>query len=279
MVSGLRRRPLRSRFIASTLVACVLGVASPLAAQDALPAEALVAIVGAETPQAGTDLVLMSDVDLRARLDLGPSGLTVEPTRALYAATLDEILGEILIAREADRLRTSEPTESEVRAQRDRLVATLGGEPMLTRLLARLGADPAEIDVIARRRATVEAFLRANLEGTTTVSDARVEEVFASNDHPFAGMTLEEAREPLRAWLAMRSLSADVARWVAVLRTRTPPRVLIVLDPEGLAEREAATPSEKGSARLRRALAPSEKGSARLRRALAPVEGTDVRAE
>ena len=197
-----------------------------------LPAEALVAIVGAETPQDGTDSVLLSDIDLRARLDLGPSGVTIPPTRALYAATLDEMLGEILIAREAHRLNASEPSEAEVRRQRERLIATLGGEPALTHLLERLGADRSEIDVIARRRAVVDAFLHANLDGNTIVSDARVEELFASGEHPFAGMTLELAREPLRAWIAVRALSSDVARWVEVLRQRTIVRVLLVLDPD-----------------------------------------------
>jgi hypothetical protein len=223
----------RVSFVVVVLVVLAVG---GVAHAQALPAEALVAIVGAETPQEGTDLVLLSDVDLRARLDLGPSGLSVAPTPALYAATLDEIVGELLIAREAERLRASEPSDADVRAQRDRLVATLGGEGALNQLLARLGADRAELDVIARRRAVVEAFLRANLEGTTTVSDARVEEVFAAGEHPFVGMTLEQAREPLRAWIAMQSLSADVARWVAVLRGRSVVRVLVDLDPGGTRE-------------------------------------------
>lgn len=207
-----------------------LSLAPVAAAQPPLPAEALVAIVGAETPQDGTDLVLLSDVDLRARLDLGPSALAVEPTRGLYVATLDEIVGELLIAREATRLRASEPRETEVAVQRARLVAAVGGEAVLASLLTRVGADRSEIDRIARRRAVVEAFLRANLEGTTDVSDARVEEVFATSDHPFVGMTLDQAREPLRAWLAVRALSGDVARWVAVLRERTTVRVLVSLD-------------------------------------------------
>ena len=205
--------------------------AAPSRAQPPLPAEALVAIVGAETPQEGTDLVLLSDLDLRARLDLGPSGATTTPTRALYAATLDEILGEILIAREAHRLNAAAPSDAEVRTQRDRLIATVGGESMLERILEHADADRAEIDAIARRRAVVDAFLRANLEGTTSVSDARVEEVFATGEHPFRDMTLDQAREPLRAWLAVQALSADVARWVEVLCDRTVVRVLVVIDP------------------------------------------------
>jgi hypothetical protein len=210
-------------------LACALGARAQ--SEAPLPQEALVAIVGAETPQPGTDLVLLSDVELRARMDLGPAGLRTRPTRALLAATLDEILGEVLIAREAARLHAAEPTDAEVRAQRDRLAATLGGEAALGQLLAQVGTDPDELEQMSRRRAIVDAFLRANLEGTTQVSDARVEEVFASGEHPFSGMSLDAIRESLRAWLAVRALSADVARWVEVLRHRTTVRILFALDP------------------------------------------------
>ena len=126
--------------------------------------------------------------------------------------------------------------DTDVSAQRDRLVQTLGGEARLRALLLTMHANEVEIDVIARRRAYVDAFLRANLEGSTTISDARVEEVFARGEHPFASMTFDVAREPLRAWLAVRTLADDVARWVAVLRQRTIVRVLVPLSaapPEG----------------------------------------------
>jgi hypothetical protein len=222
-------RPVGGARPALTLVLLV-AIAGPARAQEApLPVEALVAIVGAETPEEGTDLVLLSDVELRARLDLGPAGVSVRPSRPLLAATLDEIVGELLIAREATRLRATDPADVDVRAQRERLVQTLGGEAHVRALLASMHATEAELDVIARRRAYVDAFLRANLEGSTTVSDARVEEVFVSGEHPFASMTIEEAREPLRAWLAVRALADDVARWVAVLRQRTIVRVLVPL--------------------------------------------------
>ncbi len=255
---GRHRLPFGLR-AARCCVFCAVVVAGSASAsflhaqEEPLPVEALVAIVGGETPQQGTDLVLLSDVELRARLDLGPSGPTVRPTRALLAATLDQIVGELLIAREGTRLHATEPREADVAAQRDRLVATLGGEARLVQLLSEMHATEAEIDVIARRRAYVDAFLRANLEGTTTVSDARVEEVFASGDHPFGSMPFETAREPLRAWLALRSLADDVARWVTVLRQRTVVRVLVPLgtaasEPEPSAtargESESAPPEE-----------------------------------
>ena len=72
-----------------------------------------------------------------------------------------------------------------------------------------------------------EALRTLNLE---SLAGRPIEEVFAGRDHPFAGLTLDQAREPLRAWIAMRALSEDVARWVDVLRQRTTVRVLVVLD-------------------------------------------------
>ena len=229
-------RPLHTRALhrgsvsALALVALLWPASSARAQDDApLPVEALVAIVGGDTPEQGTDLVLLSDVELRARLDLGPNAMAVRPSRPLLAATLDEIVGELLIAREAARLHAADPSPVDVRAQRDRLVAALGGETRLDLLLVTVHGTADEIEAIARRRAFVDAFLRANLEGSTSISDARVEETFESGEHPFASMPLEQAREPLRAWLAVRALSGDVARWVAVLRQRTIVRVLVPL--------------------------------------------------
>jgi hypothetical protein len=226
---GLRLSDMRGSALLGIVLAIHAAPSFARAQEEPLPVEALVAIVGAETPVEGTDLVLLSDVELRARLDLGPEGVSLGPTRALLAATLEEIVGELLIAREAARLHATDPTDGDIRAQRDRLVQTLGGEARLRALLGAVHATDAEIDAIARRRAYVDAFLRANLEGSTTISDARVEEVFASGEHPFASMTFDEAREPLRAWLAVRTLADDVARWVTVLRQRTIVRVLVPL--------------------------------------------------
>jgi hypothetical protein len=78
----------------------------------------------------------------------------------------------------------------------------------------------------------VDAFLRANLEGGTVVSDSQVEERHASGEHPFADRPLEEVREPLRAWLAQSALERDVARWIEVLRSRTAVRIVVRFAPE-----------------------------------------------
>ena len=194
--------------------------------------EGVAAIVGARTPQSGADIVLLSDVELVARLALAGSddpsagdGAPLSPT--LVQAALDTILGEILVRREAERVHAPEPPALEVEALRERLVDDAGGEARVAALLARIGADAEELDTIAARRARVDAFLRANLHGATAITDAQVERAYTDEAHPYRDLPVEQAREPLRAWLAMRAMQREVARWIEVLRGRTTVRVLL----------------------------------------------------
>lgn len=192
-------------------------------AQARLPAEGIVAVVGAPTPGPTADVVLLSDVELRARLELAvaDTGEVREVPQDLLRATLEEIIGELLVAREADRLGTAEPSEGDITRERERLVASVGGAEALASLLTRAGASQAELETIAARRARVAAFFRANLEGTSEISDAQVEARYASENHPFHGRPLEEVREALRAFMASEAIRNDVRRWLEVLRGRT----------------------------------------------------------
>ncbi len=216
-----------------------LGPAAALAQASAAPArrlrvrvDGLAAVVGALAPGAGADTLLRSDVELRVRVRLaGQAPQSPLPLGALPAglvrATLDEIVGELLIAREAARVRIRPPLPADVQRERERIESEAGGAERLAELLRVLGASATEIDVMARRRAVVSAFLTANLEGTTEISDAEVERIFLSGEHPFVDMTLDEAREPVRIWAAQAALERAVARWIGVLRARTPFRIVL----------------------------------------------------
>lgn len=223
---------LRLAIVGIALTGAGLGASEGRAQERAepRPIDGVVAIVGGLTPSPTTDVVLRSDVELRARLALAERAPDLPDPRLtpeLLAATLQEIVGELLIAREAQRLHAPEPAVTQITRQRDELVRALGGEERLARFLERYDVEPAEIDAIARRRAFVEAFLRANLEGSTLISDSQVDQVYASGEHPFADRPLDEIREPLRAWLAAAALQRDVRRWIQVLRGRTPMRVVV----------------------------------------------------
>jgi len=221
---------MRSRAEALLAAGLLTLVCASGAAAQAIRAEGIAAIVGAPTPRAGAQVLLLSDVELRARMRLagqrqGPIVLAPLPG-SLLAATLDELLGEALIAREAERVQLASPTDRDLREERRRLEALAGGEQRFGELRAALSVSDQEIDAIVRRRATVKVFLEANLQGAATIDDATIDRVYESGEHPFQGQSLEDIREPMRVWLARRALDRSVRRWVEVLRARTVVRVL-----------------------------------------------------
>jgi len=211
-------------------------VPPPPSARRTGPVEALVAVVGARTPSQGASVVLASDVELVAALALARGGVaSATPTPALLQAALDQIIGEVLIRREALRLGASSPSPEQIAQQRDALERSIGGSAALEALLSRLHVDQDEIEVLAERRAVVEQFLGANLEGASAVTEADIEEAYLEAAHPFAGRPLDEVREALRVWLRMTLVDAYVARWLETLRGRTD--VNVVRPFEGSEER------------------------------------------
>jgi hypothetical protein len=222
----------RASTVAAFLLVAAAAFATPVRAQMRSRVEGLAALVGGATPGPGVDVVLLSDVTLRARMRLAgqapESPLPLGPLPSgLVRATLDELLGELFIAREATRVRVRVPQAADVARERAHLEAESGGAARLDALLRALGAAPEEIDALAARRALVAAFFAANLEGVTEISDAEVERLYLAGDHPFVDMTLDEAREPLRIQAAQAALERAVFRWVAALRGRITHRILL----------------------------------------------------
>ncbi|MFM2419887.1 MAG: hypothetical protein RL385_4610, partial [Pseudomonadota bacterium] len=138
----------------------------------------IVAVVGARSPGPGAKVVLLSDVDFRSRLALlaegDPDGLTRSLPEALRDAMLQQMLGELMLATESERLSMAAPTEHELAAERMRLSDSVGGTVVLADAVRTLGVDPAELEALVVIRATVAAFLEANLE-RIVISDAEVE--------------------------------------------------------------------------------------------------------
>jgi len=210
----------------ASFVLLLLCVAAPSSAQH----EGIAAIVGAPTPRRGATVILLSDVELRARIRLAGEmreGLPLGPLpERLLRATLEELLGEVLIAREAERVRVATPDEEDVRVARRRIEQMAGGAPRLRALLDALGARDDEVREAAERQALVRVFLEANLQGESAVSDDEIDRVYAEGQHPFLGQELEDVRDAMRVWLGRRAVRDAVERWVGVLRTRTRFRLL-----------------------------------------------------
>ncbi len=215
----------------------VLCVAGSTAAQPAGPGrlvrlDGLAAVIGGDSPGSGVDVVLRSDVELRARIALagrtrGPIHLGPIPA-GLLRATLDEIIGEHLIAREAERVRAADPTRKDVEREYRRLVRSAGGRARMTTLLKALSARDEELDAVAERRAMVAAFLSANLEGATVVTQSEVERAYQAwlAEHGAdTGEPAVQVKRRLRARLSREALARTIERWVRVLRARIPVRI------------------------------------------------------
>jgi hypothetical protein len=190
--------------------------------------EGVAAAIGGEAGEPA-DVILQSDVELRARLLLlgrdERSALHLELPSGLLGAALRELIGEKLIAREAERVQITRPTQAMVAQERQRLIASAGGAERVQELLATVGASPAELDVMAERRALVGAFLRANLEGTTVITDREIDAQIARERGRFTGQDLVTMRAQVRAMLARATLTRNIERWVRVLRARVPVRI------------------------------------------------------
>jgi hypothetical protein len=221
-------------------LAILIWVCSPVAAPAAgaqapvYRLDGLAALVGGRAPGPDVDAILLSDVELRARLALsgqqsGPLPLGPLPP-ALLAATLNQLIGEVLIAREAERVRATQPGSLEVSRERQRLISSAGGRSRMLAILEALSAPEREVDEIARRRASVAAFLQANLEGTTTITEAEVERHYQalqeSGDPAAVKGPPDAVRARLRDQLARQALDSAISRWMTALRGRTFVRLL-----------------------------------------------------
>jgi hypothetical protein len=196
--------------------------------------DGLAAVLGDPSALEEPRAVLRSDVELRARLSL----LAHDSNRALFGelpgsllrATLDQLLGEQLIALEAERVQIAKPRPAEVAAELAAIERESGGRRAIMQLLARLDASHLELESMAERRALIGSFLRANLEGVTVVSEREIDERMRADGARLEGQTPRAARELIRAVLAREALARNIEHWVRVLRARTRVRVFAVFE-------------------------------------------------
>jgi hypothetical protein len=225
---------------AALALLCSLGFATqalaqpPTAAQFGEPMliDGLAAVLGGADPLDTPRAILQSDVELRARLALlrrdAERGLVAPLPHSLLRATLDELIGEQLIAVEAERVQIPAPRGTDVESELQIIEREAGGAQALTALLSRMDASRADLEAMALRRAMVSAFLRANLEGVTVVTEAEIDDRLRAEPERFAAERPESARAAVRAVMAREALTRNVEHWVRVLRARTRVRVFSV---------------------------------------------------
>lgn len=197
--------------------------------------DGLAALVGGLTPGPQVIAILRSDVALRARVWLSRESSLEQALgplpEGLLRASLQELVGEALIAVEADRLSLAGPSPEALASERERMLGRGHPGGVTSALLSALAVDERELAAWIERRAIVSGFLQANLEGTLDVAPAELEQLFRTESHPFQQLTFPEARERFAAWLTQQRTQQAVARWVQSLTQRTPHRVLAEYGP------------------------------------------------
>jgi hypothetical protein len=190
--------------------------------------EGVAAAIGGASGE-NAEVILQSDVELRARMLLlgrdRDQALHGELPQGLLSAALRELIGERLIAREAERVQITRPTQGMVQQEKQRLLASAGGVDRVWALLELFGISPVELDGMAERRALVGAFLRANLEGASVITDREIDEYIARDRARYADQNPATLRAEVRSVLARSSLARNIERWVRVLRARVPVRI------------------------------------------------------
>ena len=207
------------------------GRASTAGAASVRTLDGVVAVVGGLAPGPQVIAIFRSDVELRARMAilrersvevaLGPL------PENLLRASLSELMGEALIAVEAARLSLAPPSGVALAEERARLLGAGQRGGAARGLLRALGVNARELDAWVERRAIVNGFLQANLEGTLDSSSTELARLFEAGDHPFVGQPFEQARARFAEWLAQQRMEHAVLRWVQSLTQRTQHRVLV----------------------------------------------------
>lgn len=206
----------------------LLAAPGSVAARPVL-ADRVVAVI--ETGDVGarvSDVVTASEVEVAARLALVErrSAAGGAPSEGLRRAVLEQLVAEVLVFREAERLALAETSPEDVRRGHAALAERVGGEDALARFAEEVDLSAAEIDLLVARRVVVERFVQTNLRAGIEVSNEDVEREYAAGDHPFVGRPLADVRDALRAWLVETRFRAALDRWVRALRGRGRVRVI-----------------------------------------------------
>ena len=174
-----------------------------------------------------SDIVMSSEVEVAARLAL----IERRAERAvvdegLRRAVLDQLVAEVLVYREAERLALAEVSPEDLARGREAFASRVGGPAALARFVSDNHLVAAEVLELVSRRVVVERFVQTNVRAGIEVSDEDVAREYARADHPFAGRPLADVHDALRAWLVETRFRAALDRWVRALRGRARVRIL-----------------------------------------------------
>jgi hypothetical protein len=175
----------------------------------------------------GRELITLTD--LLWQLALQPAVPLEEPRQEDLRRALDLLIDQRLIAQEAEKLPSAEPTEDEVNAELARLVNFFPSQAAFYERLDRvgLGRDSAQLREIVRARVRIRKFLDFRFRSFTVVTPREVEDYYRDVFVPRLRRTapgriiprLEEVSAELENELIEVKIEADTDDFLEQTRT------------------------------------------------------------
>lgn len=174
--------------------------------------------------------VLASDVSLTLRYELvargAPSPLTVPVDVSVSRAILEQVIGERLLERQAERAADPPPSVEEIAEERARMLGRLGSIGGVVPLVRAVGLRPSDFEALVRRRVVVSRYLQRHLARSVEPSEAELRAAyeeervgaFRAEGVPFAVARAEIREALLRAGYprAVRNYLRSVASRVRI---------------------------------------------------------------
>jgi len=131
---------------------------------------------------------------------------------------LQALIDELLMLREASRLREAAPTREEEQRAYDSLIAKLDGAAVL--------ADPEALRRIAWRQSVILKYIELRFRPQIRIDEAELQQAYAEQ---YAGRTdappLADVSKQLLEQLQVRALDKRIEGWVAELRAAARVRI------------------------------------------------------
>ncbi|MBR2978672.1 MAG: hypothetical protein IKC51_01920 [Myxococcaceae bacterium] len=175
--------------------------------------------------------ILLSDLELEARVALIQQGGTAaadadELGREVLNRTLEHVINQRLVQREADRLQVLRLDEAARRQVYEDFVRQLGGEMAFQAFLTRHELYAPQIEAILERDLRVAQFLANKVGVSARVGEAEAREYFESHPKRFGGADFAASRAAIVALLTRERVMALTSQLLDDLRSRAELRVL-----------------------------------------------------
>jgi hypothetical protein len=181
--------------------------------------------------------ILRSDLEIEARIALLQRGglAAAEATELgheVLARTLDHVINQRLVEREADRLQVFGLELEARRAAYAAFIKKLGGEAAFRAFLARHEIGPSRVAAILERELRVSQFIanKVGLGARTTEADAQA--YFDANPERFHGSDFAQVRAAITSMLTRDRVKALTQQFLEGLRANAKVRVLPPFAPD-----------------------------------------------